>query len=84
MGRDDGKDLYKGVQSYLYAHLILYHIVISNAVDKESLEYHFSPLKQTLEDNNLMNKAGYIYNRILTFGSTVNEPTFSSISTAYL
>jgi len=32
----------------------------SNAVDKESLDYHFSLLKQTLEDNNLMNKAGYI------------------------
>ena len=62
MGRDGGKDLYKGVLSYLYAHLILYHIVISNAVDKESLDYHFSLLKLTLEDNNLMNKACYIYN----------------------
>ena len=34
----------------------------SNAVDKERLEYYFSLLKRTLEDNNLMNKACYIYN----------------------
>ena len=34
----------------------------SNAVDKDSLDYSFSVLKQALEDNNLMNTACYIYN----------------------
>ena len=34
----------------------------SNAVDKESLDYYFSLLQRTLEDNNLMNEACYIYN----------------------
>ena len=34
----------------------------SNAVDQESLDYYFSLLKKTLEGNNLMDQACYIYN----------------------
>ena len=34
----------------------------SNAVDQDSLDYYFSLLKKALEDNNLFDKACYIYN----------------------
>ena len=34
----------------------------ANAVDQESIDYYFSLLKKTLEDNDLFNKACYIYN----------------------
>ena len=34
----------------------------SNAVDQDSLDYYFSLLKKTLEDNNLLDKACSIYN----------------------